>query len=52
MFILQTLELYIRAVQSSYEATLLLTGQVEIGLYGYVAVADNYPSAVRAITIV
>jgi HK97 family phage prohead protease len=33
-------------------SNIVANGQVEIGLYGYVAVADNYPSAVRAIKIV
>jgi HK97 family phage prohead protease len=31
---------------------IVATGQVEIGLYGYVAVSPNYPDAVRAISIV
>jgi HK97 family phage prohead protease len=33
-------------------SNIVATGQVEIGLYGYVAVSPNYPDAVRAIKIV
>jgi HK97 family phage prohead protease len=33
-------------------SNIVATGQVEIGLYGYVAASANYPTAVRAIKIV
>ena len=32
-------------------ADLVANGEIEIGIYGYVAVSANYPSAVRAIKI-
>jgi hypothetical protein len=32
-------------------ANVVANGQVEIGLYGYVAVVNKYPTAFRALTV-